>query len=117
MLLSAGGDGTVRLWDTQAVGPYGKVFHHGSSSSSSTQKLRRKKGGAAVSHHHTLGGPASTSLIPTVDVPGSNKAESLTEVGVAALSVYRGLTSSIRGGNPVVLTSTISALTAAACAS
>ena len=87
MLLSAGGDGTVRLWDTQAVGPYGKVFHHGSSSS--TQKLQRKKGGTAVSQHHTLGGPASTSLIPTVDVPGS-KAESLTEVGGAALSVYRG---------------------------
>jgi len=116
MLLSAGGgDCTLQLWDTQIVGTYGKVFHHGNSSS--TQKLQQKKGGSAVSQHHTLGGPASTSLIPTVDVPGSNKAESLTEVGVAALSVYRGLTSSIRGGNPVVLTSTISALTAAACAS
>jgi len=61
----------------------------GDGSSSSTQKLQRKKGGAAVSQHHTLGGPASTSLIPTVDVPGS-KAESLTEVGGPALSVYRG---------------------------
>ena len=64
------------------------IFHHGSSSSS-TQKLQRKKGGTAVSQHHTLGGPASTSNIPTVDVPGS-KAEFLTEVGGAALSVYRG---------------------------
>jgi hypothetical protein len=43
MLLSAGGDCTLQFWDTQAVGPYGKVFHHGSSSS--TQKLQQKKGG------------------------------------------------------------------------
>ena len=24
-LLSAGGDGSVRLWDTMAIGPYGRV--------------------------------------------------------------------------------------------
>jgi len=73
-LLSAGGDGTVRLWDTQAVGPYGRLSNvsqqKGSSSSSSS------------------GGATSASL-STVEVPGS-KAEPLVEVGGAALAVYRG---------------------------
>ena len=72
-LLSAGGDGTVRLWDTQAVGPYGKV----------SNVLAQKN-----STSHTVGGPASTSLSTPV-VPGS-KAESLVQVSGAALSVYRG---------------------------
>ncbi|KAL7531088.1 hypothetical protein ACHAXR_007393, partial [Thalassiosira sp. AJA248-18] len=72
-LLSAGGDGTVRLWDTQAVGPYGKL----------SNVLAQKN-----TTSHTVGGPASTSL-STVVVPGS-KAESLVQVSGAALSVYRG---------------------------
>jgi WD40 repeat protein len=67
-LLSAGGDGTVRLWDTQAVGPYGRLSN--------------------VSQQKGSGGVTSTSL-STVEVPGS-KAESLVEVGGAALAVYRG---------------------------
>ena len=66
-LLSAGGDGSVRLWDTEAVGPYGKL---------SNVSLQKKK-------------VASTSLSGAVDVPGS-KAESLVEVCGAALSVYHG---------------------------
>jgi len=74
-LLSAGGDGTVRLWDTQAVGPYGRL------SNVMQQKNQH-------STPHTVGGPASTSLT-TVVVPGA-KAESLVEVNGAALSVYRG---------------------------
>ncbi|KAL3784248.1 hypothetical protein ACHAW5_009171 [Stephanodiscus triporus] len=73
-LLSAGGDGTIRLWDTQAVGPYGKL------SNVSVQQRNNSS--------HTVGGPASTSLC-TVVVPGA-KAESLVEVGGAALSVYQG---------------------------
>jgi WD40 repeat protein len=73
-LLSAGGDGTVRLWDTQAVGPYGEL----------SNVTVHQKGDSS----HTVGGPASTSL-STVIVPGS-KAESLVKVGGAALSVYRG---------------------------
>ncbi|KAL7444358.1 hypothetical protein ACHAXH_009958 [Discostella pseudostelligera] len=73
-LLSAGGDGTVRLWDTQAVGPYGEL----------SNVTVHQKGDST----HTVGGPTSTSL-STVIVPGS-KAESLVKVGGAALSVYRG---------------------------
>ena len=65
-----------RLWDTHAVGPYGKL------SSVAVQSLQKDN------PHHTVGGPASTSL-STVVVPGA-KAESLVEVGGAALSVYRG---------------------------
>ncbi|KAL7447082.1 hypothetical protein ACHAXM_011097 [Skeletonema potamos] len=68
-LLSAGGDGTVRLWDTQAVGPYGRLSNVSQQKNSSS-------------------GVTSTSL-STVEVPGS-KAESLVEVGGAALAVYRG---------------------------
>ena len=73
-LLSAGGDGSVRLWDTQAVGPYGKL--------STTSSIQRNNA------NHTIGGPASTSLSSPV-IPGA-KAESLVQVGGTALSVYRG---------------------------
>lgn len=73
-LLSAGGDGTVRLWDAGAVGPYGTV---------SNVSIQQRNNPA-----HTVGGPASESL-STVAVPGA-RAESLVEVGGAALSVYRG---------------------------
>eukprot|EP00986_Skeletonema_menzelii_P019688 scaffold28932_cov143-Skeletonema_menzelii.AAC.2 len=72
-LLSAGGDGTVRLWDTQAVGPYGRLSN-----------VSQQKGSSSSSS----GGATSTSL-STVEVPGS-KAEPLVEVGGAALAVYRG---------------------------
>lgn len=72
-LLSAGGDGTVRLWDTQAVGPYGRLSN-----------VSQQKGISSSSS----GGGTSTSL-STVEIPGS-KAESLVEVGGAALAVYRG---------------------------
>ena len=74
ILLSAGGDGTIRLWDTQAVGPYGKL------SDVSVQQRNN--------FSHTVGGLASSSLCTAV-VPGA-KTESLVEVGGAALSVYRG---------------------------
>ncbi|KAL3808055.1 hypothetical protein ACHAXA_007997 [Cyclostephanos tholiformis] len=73
-LLSAGGDGTIRLWDTEAVGPFGTM------SGVSVQQRNKSS--------HTVGGPASTSLC-TLVIPGA-KAESLVEVGGAAVSVYRG---------------------------
>lgn len=73
-LLSAGGDGTVRLWDSQAVGPYGRL------SNIMTTKNQYSK--------PKVGGPSSTSLSSPA-IPGS-KAESLVEVGGAALCVYRG---------------------------
>lgn len=73
-LLSAGGDGTIRLWDTQAVGPYGRLSN-----------VSQQKGSSSSSS----GGATSTSLSSTVEIPGS-KVESLVEVGGAALAVYRG---------------------------
>ncbi|KAL7485926.1 hypothetical protein ACHAW6_011533 [Cyclotella cf. meneghiniana] len=73
-LLSAGGDGSVRLWDTDAVGPYGRL------SNVSLQKGDAKGG--------RKNGQTSTSLTG-LDIPGS-KAEPMVEIGGAALSVYRG---------------------------
>jgi WD40 repeat protein len=73
-LLSAGGDGTLRLWDTEAVGSFGTM--------SDVSVQQRNKS------FQTVGGPASTSL-STLVIPGA-KAESLVDVGGAALSVYRG---------------------------
>jgi WD40 repeat protein len=71
-LLSAGGDGTCRLWDTEAVGPYGRLSNMSQQKSSSQSADK----------------PASISL-SSVHVPGF-KAEPLVEIGGAALSVYRG---------------------------
>ena len=68
-LLSAGGDGSIRLWDSEAVGPIGKL------SNVSVQKNSSEF--------------TNTSLSGAVNVPGS-KAESLVEISGAALSVYRG---------------------------
>ena len=69
-LLSAGGDGSVRLWDTRAVGYFGEnaTIKPGKKSSSS--------------------GPKNTSL-EDMNVPGL-KSEDSEFVGGAALAVYRG---------------------------
>jgi transcription initiation factor TFIID subunit 5 len=73
-LLSAGGDGSIRLWDTDAVGPYGKLSNVSLQNSGVKSKIN---------------GPKSTTLSGPVDIPGS-KAESMVEKGGAALTVYRG---------------------------
>jgi len=43
-LLSAGGDGTIRLWDSKAVGPFGKlssVTRRSNKSNSSSKKTNK----------------------------------------------------------------------------
>ncbi|KAL3795937.1 hypothetical protein HJC23_002208 [Cyclotella cryptica] len=73
-LLSAGGDGSIRLWDTEAVGPYGRLSN-----------VSLQKGDARGAKKN---GPTSISSTG-LDIPGS-KAEPMVEIGGAALSVYRG---------------------------
>ena len=75
-LLSAGGDGTIRLWDTQAVGPYGKLSN-----------VMQQKSGSSNSSQHVGGSSATPQR--TVMVPGS-KPEPMVEIGGAALAVYQG---------------------------
>lgn len=75
-LLSAGGDGSVRLWDTMAVGPFGNVVPLQSTSSSTT-----------------LTKPDSLSQAvdkePRMRVPGWLPEDGAYANG-AALAVYRG---------------------------
>lgn len=74
-LLSAGGDGSVRLWDTRTVGYFGDNATVKSSGSS-----RKSQSGP------------SSSIIPNIDdmnVPGLKKEDS-EYVSGAALAVYRG---------------------------
>lgn len=71
-LLSAGGDGSVRLWDTMAMGPYGRET-----------KISPKRAT-----------PANSKTSPDINaegmaVPGT-RPESNAEVSGAALAVYRG---------------------------
>lgn len=69
-LLSAGGDGSVRLWDTMAVGPYGTT----------TKVTKRTAPGTNNVASEDDGGMA---------VPGL-RAESSADKSGAALAVYRG---------------------------
>ena len=71
-LLSAGGDGSVRLWDTLAVGPFGTVVKPKSRFSSSKSSGEEEK-------------PEE----PGMSIPGL-KPESTDIVCGAALAVYRG---------------------------
>ena len=86
-LLSAGGDGTCRIWDTRAVGPYDRL-------SNVTQQRGGAAGGGGSHPRHagrmltdSLGGTNKSSS--SMFIPGA-KPEPLVEIGGAALSVYRG---------------------------
>jgi transcription initiation factor TFIID subunit 5 len=74
-LLSAGGDGTVRLWDTMAVGPFGRLAN-----------IRRVSQTHGIKSHSLSSKNKEPS---TLNVPGE-RAESLVEVSGAALACYRG---------------------------
>ena len=74
-LLSAGGDGSIRLWDTSAVGPFGRLAN-------------------VVKKTHPLGTTSTTvkpsdNGEPNTSVPGM-RTEPMVEVSGAALACYRG---------------------------
>ena len=71
-LLSAGGDGSVRLWDTMAVGPFGSV-------------VKPKSRFATPKQDDDLEKPEE----PGMSIPGL-KPEATETVSGAALAVYRG---------------------------
>jgi transcription initiation factor TFIID subunit 5 len=68
-LLSAGGDGSVRLWDTMAVGPYG-------TTTKATRQTAQQPSGTGAKEQEEL-------------VPGL-RPESSVDASGAALAVYRG---------------------------
>jgi hypothetical protein len=70
-LLSAGGDGSVRLWDTMAVGPYG-----------ATTKVIARTGAPATKEN-------TAKELEDMGVPGLRPESSADKSG-AALAVYRG---------------------------
>ena len=74
-LLSAGGDGSIRLWDTSAVAPFGRLAN-------------------VVKKTHPLGTTSTTvkpsdNGEPNTSVPGM-RTEPMVEVSGAALACYRG---------------------------
>ena len=78
-LLSAGGDGSIRLWDTAAVGPFGRLAN-----------VVKKSHSSGISS--TILTP-STGPDPQPSVPGL-RSEPMVEVSGAALAAYRGHTPS-----------------------
>mmetsp|Transcript_28558 Transcript_28558/g.62855 ORF Transcript_28558/g.62855 Transcript_28558/m.62855 type:complete len:1187 (-) Transcript_28558:266-3826(-) len=78
-LLSAGGDGSIRLWDTAAVGPFGRLAN-----------VVKKSHSSGISS--TILTP-STGPDPLTSVPGL-RSEPMVEVSGAALAAYRGHTPS-----------------------
>jgi len=74
-LLSAGGDGSIRLWDTCAVGPFGRLAN--------VVKKTHPLGTSSTTIKSSDGGQPNTS------VPGM-RAEPMVEVSGAALACYRG---------------------------
>jgi WD40 repeat protein len=73
-LLSAGGDGSVRLWDTMAVGPFGEVTIPKPHSPASKSKLKSVESS-------TAGSDMNVSGLRPENAPHSSG---------AALAVYRG---------------------------
>ena len=90
-LLSAGGDGTLRLWDTLAVGPFGRLAGVVRRSSISSHSGGIKGGrGAAL----PISGGSNANILPPskashTNVPGSQP-EPMVEKNGAALASYSG---------------------------
>ena len=76
-LLSAGGDGTIRLWDSGAVGPFGKLA---SVTKRSTKSTTIKKQSNKT---------PSLASEPDTHVPGA-KPQTMVEKHGAALACYKG---------------------------
>ena len=86
-LLSAGGDGSIRLWDTMAVGPYGTLSNVQMTRKGMSTTITSKTDSKNINGIDPVlsGGP------PNTNVPGS-KPESLVQKHGAALAVYQGHT-------------------------
>ncbi|KAL7578371.1 hypothetical protein ACA910_012773 [Epithemia clementina (nom. ined.)] len=78
-LLSAGGDGSIRLWDTMATGPFGKTTTPKAKSSTSSEKRAGKKQQQKAEAKET-----------NMNVPGWREGEPVAYTSGAALAVYRG---------------------------
>ena len=76
-LLSAGGDGSIRLWDTMAKGTFGSV--------TKTNQTKRQ----SLTSGSSTTAPAVTDEDPGMPVPGSQP-EPTSDISGAALAVYRG---------------------------
>jgi WD40 repeat protein len=87
-LLSAGGDGAVRLWDAMAVGPFGEVVPVQSNATKATAHADSKSGSGSTQLQASTDGSD-----PGLAVPGW-RPEDLTYSNGAALAVYRGHTPS-----------------------
>lgn len=81
-LLSAGGDGAVRLWDTMAVGPFGEAVPSQKRSSLAGAKK-------ADGQFDTSAPPTTLKSEPNMDVPGW-RPDTAPYTSGAALAVYRG---------------------------
>jgi len=75
-LISCGGDGTVRLWDTAAVGPYGRL----------AKNLKK----AIPKKPFIKGAPSPNPLNTFGDSELETKRKPGVDIGGAALCVYRG---------------------------
>lgn len=90
-LLSAGGDGSIRLWDTMAVGPFGEVSPpvptpSSGSTATGSKPLAASKAAAAK---NAATAAASNAHGPDMSVPGL-KADTAPYHSGAAIAVYRG---------------------------
>ena len=79
-LLSAGGDGSIRLWDTLATGPYGELSLPGNKVRKTPAPISTEK-------------KDSSQEMAEMDVPGLQNESDGFESG-AAIAVYRGHTPS-----------------------
>jgi transcription initiation factor TFIID subunit 5 len=89
-LLSAGGDGSVRLWDTMAVGPFGEVATSTKSSEDTPASMTTTK---KKTTEPTPTTSSASDDVPDMSVPGLRPENPPYSSG-AALAVYRGHTPS-----------------------
>jgi WD40 repeat protein len=86
-LLSAGGDGSIRLWDTLAVGPFGELTTP--KDTATVEKLGTGKSTNNESIASLKEALKADTREPVMNVPGL-KAETSPYTNGSALAVYRG---------------------------
>ena len=83
-LLSAGGDGTVRLWDVEAVGPFGELTTPKDNRPSSKSSPEKKKGKQIAPKRME----EDTEEQKDMPIPGWRGGEPVAYTSGAALAVY-----------------------------